>query len=304
MKFLINFVMTLFQTTASTTIIYKQVDNTTKKDRIIFFLAMFLYTLGVSFFIPNQFRFLSFILALFTLMFIIFKIRDKKVILYTFNAIILLAVSEIFVTILLVLFGFDSVKLVNNPIYNMGANVIISLFSILLVNLNFIKKIIQKMKNLYAKNNRISNYFSIVLVIIYFVCLKNGLELVLKSNYYVNILFIVGVVFIITIIIKNESKYDKMAEANKQMLNYVTKYEKIITEQGKANHEFKNQLMVIRGYAQMKSDKLLEYIDSITDDTKNTHSSYLISQLNKFPDGGVKGLLYYKLLTMAKPYTI
>ena len=82
------------------------------------------------------------------------------------------------------------------------------------------------------------------------------------------------------------------------MLNYVTKYEKIITEQGKANHEFKNQLMVIRGYAQMNSPKLIEYLDSITEDANKTHSSYLISQLNKFPDGGIKGLLYYKLSMM------
>ena len=83
------------------------------------------------------------------------------------------------------------------------------------------------------------------------------------------------------------------------MLNYVTKYEKIITEQGKANHEFKNQLMVIKGYAKMNdSKKLIDYLDSIIDDAKKTHSSYLISQLNKFPDGGIKGLLYYKLSIM------
>ena len=107
------------------------------------------------------------------------------------------------------------------------------------------------------------------------------------------------VIIIITIVIRNSLKNEQLNEANKQMLNYVTKYEKIITDQGKANHEFKNQLMVIRGYAQMdRHDKLLEYLDSIVKDIKNTHSSYLISQLNKFPDGGIKGLLYYKLSIM------
>ena len=48
----------------------------------------------------------------------------------------------------------------------------------------------------------------------------------------------------------------------------------------------------------MKSDKLIEYIDSIVEDIRKAHSSYLISQLNKFPDGGIKGLLYYKLSIM------
>jgi len=33
----------------------------------------------------------------------------------------------------------------------------------------------------------------------------------------------------------------------------------------------------------------------IVKDSNKAGSSYLISQLNKFPDGGIKGLLYYKL---------
>ena len=57
---------------------------------------------------------------------------------------------------------------------------------------------------------------------------------------------------------------------------------KIITAQGKTNHEFKNQLMVIRGYAQMNSNKIIDYIDEIVEDSNKAGSSYLISQLNNF----------------------
>ena len=138
----------------------------------------------------------------------------------------------------------------------------------------------------------------VFVVILYLIALKNGFELILKSNYYVNVLFVIAIVIIFLIIIKNENKYEQLKQENKQMYTHVTKYEKIITEQGKANHEFKNQLMVIRGYAQMNSNKLIDYIDSITKDTSKTQSSYLISQLNKFPEGGIKGLLYYKLSVM------
>lgn len=298
MKLIIDITMTLFQTIGASLIIYRQVDNINKKDKLLFFIGMFLYTLFVSFFIPNQFRFLSFVLALLILMYTILRVRDKKIILYVFNIVALFAISEIFISLVMVILGINSKEIVNNPIYNMIANIFISILSIILVYLPITKKIINGTKDLYNKNNRISKYFSIFLVLLYVLSMKNGLEFLLKSNYYINILFIIGVVFILMLIMKNESKYDKLLEANKQMLNYVTKYEKIITNQGKANHEFKNQLMVIKGYAQMKSDKLLDYIDSIVNDTKNTHNSYLISQLNKFPDGGVKGLLYYKLLTM------
>ena len=142
------------------------------------------------------------------------------------------------------------------------------------------------------------NYLYVFLLVLYLIVSKNGLEFILKSNYYVNVLFVIAIVIIFLIIIKNENKYEQLKQENKQMYTHVTKYEKIITEQGKANHEFKNQLMVIRGYAQMGSSKLIDYIDSITKDTSKTQSSYLISQLNKFPEGGIKGLLYYKLSVM------
>ena len=114
----------------------------------------------------------------------------------------------------------------------------------------------------------------------------------------VNFIILCIFLFLFVILFVSDGKNSQLEEANHQMLNYVTKYEKIITAQGKTNHEFKNQLMVIRGYAQMNSPKLIEYIDSVTADTNRTHSSYLISQLNKFPDGGIKGLLYYKLSIM------
>ena len=207
----------------------------------------------------------------------------------------LLSFSEIIVTLILVVIGFDSKDIVNNYILNSVANLLIALVTIFIARLKPLVKIINKFNSLFINNRKLMNYLYIFIIILYMIVSKNGLELVLKSNYYLNILFILGIVLILTILIKNEFKSEQLKEQNQQMLNYVTKYEKIITEQGKANHEFKNQLMVIRGYAQMSSPKLLEYLDSIMEDFNKTSSSYLISQLNKFPDGGIKGLLYYKL---------
>ena len=198
----------------------------------------------------------------------------------------------------LVMFGINSVDIVNNYVYNLLVNILVSLLSVLLITIPFVNKIVNNTLNLFEKKRKLMNYFYIILIVIYLIVSKNGLEFILKSNYYINILFMLGVVAIIIIILNNESKYDNLKEQNKQMLNYVTKYEKIITEQGKTNHEFKNQLMVIRGYAQMHSDKIIDYIDEIVEDSNKAGSSYLISQLNNFPDGGIKGLLYYKLSIM------
>lgn len=296
-KVLVSMVAGLFQMIAVCFIVFSQISKQTKKRKLSFAIFMWLYCTTVFLFVSNHVRFITGIAAMSIFMYFILGIKDRTVILYSFNTEIILGVCEILVTLILVIIGIDSVDIVNSIKYNLLANIFIAIFAIGLSYIPIVKKAMNKIINIFKKKKLI-NYLYVLLLILYLVVSKNGLELILESNYYVNILFVVGVIIIFGIIIKNESKYERLKEENKQMYNHVTKYEKIITEQGKVNHEFKNQLMVIRGYAQMKSDKLLDYIDSITQDANKTHSSYLISQLNKFPEGGIKGLLYYKLSIM------
>lgn len=297
-EILICVIEALIQSLSVSFIIFKQIKHNKAKNKLIFFVLLSLYAIICFLFIPNHLRFVSFVSYITLVLYFVLNIKDKKTIVYAFNTEILLSISEILISLFLVLLGINSVDIVNNYMYNLLANILISIVAIILVNIPVIKKIFNKIITIFNKNKNLIKYLYIFLIILYLIVLKNGFEFLLQSNYYINILFMFGIIFIIVLIIKNEFKYDQINEYNKQMLNYVTKYEKIITEQGKANHEFKNQLMVIRGYAQMNSPKLIEYLDSITEDANKTHSSYLISQLNKFPDGGIKGLLYYKLSMM------
>lgn len=297
-KVLVSVVAALFQGLAATIITFKQVEVRNKISKFIFFSLIWVYCMLCFYVISNQYRFLVFLLVSSLVLRFILNIRDKKVILYSFNTEVLLSISEILISFFLVMFGINSVDIVNNYAYNLLVNILVSLLSVLLITIPFVNKIVNNTLNLFEKNRKLMNYFYIILIVIYLIVSKNGLEFILKSNYYINILFMFSIVGIIIIILNNESKYDNLKEENRQMLNYVTKYEKIITAQGKTNHEFKNQLMVIRGYAQMHSDKIIEYIDEIVEDSNKAGSSYLISQLNNFPDGGIKGLLYYKLSIM------
>lgn len=76
-------------------------------------------------------------------------------------------------------------------------------------------------------------------------------------------------------------------------LNTIFEYEKIIDDQGKKNHEYNNQLMILKGYINKKK-KLNEYLDTIIYDHR-TGQNFEIRQLSKFPNGGLKELLYYKI---------
>lgn len=298
-KILVTLFASLSQSLATTIIMTKLKKNLCKKNLFMFFVASWVYFILVSMFIPNKIRFLVFITIITLLINYILNIRNKKSVLYTIIITILLTISEMIITLLLVLLGFSSVDLVNNPFFNMITNILVSGLSVILSILPVLRKLFNKLLNFFEKHKNYIYYLYALLIMLYLLVSKNGLNLILKSNYYINILFLISSIAIITLLIRKELKAEQLQKVNSQMLNYVTKYEKIITEQGKANHEFKNQLMVIKGYAKMNdSKKLIDYLDSITDDAKKTHSSYLISQLNNFPDGGIKGLLYYKLSTM------
>ena len=295
---IVGLIVGIFQGLAGSYAVLNQIKIENKINILKFIIIMCLYGIIGFFIIPNNIRFLVFLLVIFLCLYFVLGIKNKNVILYAFNTGLIFVISELIITVGLVIIEINSVDIVNNNFYNLIANVLISLFVIILIKLPFVRKIVKNEITLFTKNKKLINYLYIFVVILYLIALKNGFELILKSNYYINILFMACVILIITIIIRNEFKYDKIKDEYKNMLNHVTKYEKIITDQGKANHEFKNQLMVIRGYAQMNSPKLIEYLDSVIKDSKKTHSSYLISQLNKFPAGGIKGLLYYKLSTM------
>ena len=297
-KVLVSVIAALFQSVAVTTICLKQQNINNKSEIIKFFIPMFLYCMASFYFIPNQLRFILFIFVIFLIQFIIITKKDKISILYAFNTEIIMSISEIIISFVLIIFNVPSSNIEKSNVFQLLINILVSLFSIFIIYIPIIRKLLLKVINIFKKNNNFIKYLYVFIIIIYIIILKNGLEFLLKSNYYINVLFIIGIVVILNIIIRNESKYEQLKEENKQMLNYVTKYEKIITAQGKTNHEFKNQLMVIRGYAQMNSNKIIEYIDEIVEDSNKAGSSYLISQLNNFPDGGIKVLLYYKLSIM------
>ena len=298
-KLIMALIISLFQGISGTVIIFRQYNKKTIKEVLKVYAFFSIYAILSFLFVPNQIRLILFILLTSLFLYFLLKIKNRIVILYSFCIELILAISEIISTLLLVLIGINSNEIVQNPNYNLVVNVLNALIAIIIVNLPFIEKLTLKIRELFKKRKKLIYYVYLFLAIIYIVVSKNGLELILKSNYYLNVLFIIAIVFIITVTIRKELKNEQLNEANMQMLNYVTKYEKIITDQGKANHEFKNQLMVIKGCVQLgERERLNEYLEEVIEDTRNTHSSYIISQLNKFPDGGVKGLLYYKLSIM------
>lgn len=82
------------------------------------------------------------------------------------------------------------------------------------------------------------------------------------------------------------------------LLNKLSEYESLINEQGEKNHEYKNQLLVLKGYLDDKK-KLEEYLNTLIDDHR-TGDNYEIRQLSKIKQPGIKQLLYCKIQKIKK----
>ncbi len=301
MSILYCIISCIFQGISDVIAIFRVNDFKIQENKRIFIITTVCMSMliCVLYLIPNQFRIIYTIIINLVLMISLLKVSVKQGIFSCLIFIMLLSISEIIVSCFMSMFNFDSNLIVNNLFYNMIANIFISVGVIILLKINKVFTLI-KVLNRWFNFNKISQYYAYLIILsIYILVAINGLMFESKQSFILNIMFLIVLIGLFIWIIINDINNNKLHEINQQMLNYVTKYEQIITEKGKANHEFKNQLMVIRGYAQMnKPDKLLEYIDGVVEDSKKTGSSYLISQLNNFPDGGIKGLLYYKLSLM------
>ena len=141
-RIIVGLIVGIFQGLAGSYAVLNQIKIENKINILKFIIIMCLYGIIGFFIIPNNIRFLVFLLVIFLCLYFVLGIKNKNVILYAFNCILIFLIPELIVTLILVIFGIDSVDLVNNNLYNLLANILISVLSIVLIKLPFIKKII------------------------------------------------------------------------------------------------------------------------------------------------------------------
>lgn len=259
-----------------------------------FYILNVIYLFISGTLITKNFRFFFSVIILSFIYYILIDKNLKNSIIKSFITMIILPISEILGSGILYIFVKDMNGIGELWYINIFLVIFVLIFSIIISTI--FKKLIIKIINKLQEKSIV--YFCLFIFIIYLMVAKNVLYVKFNFDLIINVIILVSILSLSLLSIIKEIKNNQLNRENKQMLNYVTKYEKIITDQGKANHEFKNQLMVINGYAKTNPKKLNEYLDLIIADSKKSYGSYLISQLNKFPDGGIKGLLYYKLSIM------
>lgn len=272
--------------------------NNNFKNIIVYFLILIPFILLTCFsFVGIPKLIINITATIFALYFSIFKKDISNSVYYTIAYNLFAATIEILLSLIFVgLLKFDI-----NAYEKFSFSLL--LFSVLNCSLVYlISKIklftnsIQKFNKIVSQNNKDWIYIIICIILVVLLITFNKYNLKSNVDFYINIFITIFMFLSIIYVVYN--KIQKKAFENKynEVMEYVTRYEKIINEQGKKNHEYNNQLMVLKGYLD-KPDRLKDYLELIIGEHK-TGQNYTVKQLGFLPDGGIKGLLYHKLSKM------
>lgn len=206
-------------------------------------------------------------------------------------------ISEFIISVcVLILFKFDATVYSNLPFSLLISSILNSLLVCFASRIKFVYENIRKLSENIKKNNKDWIYIILVMVLMVLLMTFNRYKMNSTIEYYIYIVILIFVVVSFVYVIYNKFQRQAMEEKYNESMEYVLRYEKIINEQGKKNHEYNNQLMVIKGYAN-NPERLTEYLEEVIGDHR-TGQNYTVKQLGFLPDGGVKGLLYHKLSKM------
>lgn len=264
------------------------------------FLQTFLLVLNYIY-VDNSFKVVfTFLIMILTCKFLFKDINLMQCTLISFVVEIFLIFSEfVFMFTISIVSSVNNYSLMDSVEGKFITNILVALIFLVLCFFQLPKRIYNF---LLKRINSISKSLLIVLLgflillinIVFYVSYYN------KNNYITLVanllIMIVYIIITINLVIK-ESKYKNVKKRYLKSNDELNEYERLINEYRIINHENKNQLNSIKGMTTNK--KVQEYIDNILNN-KNTSNTNILNQALLIPTGGLRGLIYSKLVLMTE----
>ena len=217
----------------------------------------------------------------------------------TIGVILLYAITQIseliyaiVITVIFSILKLSDLGVLNNTIF---LNAIIAILVITLTNL-FKKKLISVMRNsVKYEDKNIPIIF--VILIISFTMILNHLNIKnwkFDLDFYINIILFISLTSIFIFALSQKYQNNKAAGKYKQLQNYSKLTDEVLEEYRIKNHEYKNQLVIIKSLVSKENRELNEYVNNLIKNQKNMKYSW-INQVKYINLSGLKGLLNYKI---------
>lgn len=227
----------------------------------------------------------------------IFKDNMTKTVISTILAMIIIIISDSLNSLLMM--NFMSLETIRTSVLiRILNNLIVAIISISMIS---IKKINTKIKYFISRFEYKRIPVIMLMIILVLAILFLGYNISGNFNLNIenlsNILIVLTLVIFFYIFINENNQYNKLNDEYDNLFKCIQTFEDWIEKEQLNRHEYKNQLAVLR--CMTKEKKVKEKIDSIISDNININND-TINQLKSIPSGGLKGLLYYKIVIAEK----
>jgi len=233
---------------------------------------------------------------------IIYKENLEKTIIVSFVEYINALISECIVGVILSLI----MSLLPIPIgSSMDSLKNTLLLNIVIMATNYL--LAKKLKNIYKKvveqTKDNSALILTILAIIILICIGSLFYKIeikdwnFNSDFLLNAIVIIVMGIVGILIILQRLSYEKVNQQYKDLAKYSEINASLLEDYSVLNHEHKNQLIVIKGMLESKSEELEEYVDSLLENKDKIKYTW-IRDLNNITFQGLKSFINYKILEM------
>lgn len=219
-----------------------------------------------------------------------------KILIATLLIVCCYTVAEVlYVVLTVLLLRIDQAIILETIVGNFISNIAILIFALGIFQIRKLVKLFQNIINWYKDNHFIN---TVVLVIIASITILALLYPISVNSYSLHetllfITFLICTIIFVTGFLTEKSKNDELSTEYDYLLEYVKVYEKDLNEKSKKQHEYKNQLILLKDM--VKTKKAINYIDSLLNEGAVKENAELLNSLKYLPTGGLKGLIYFKI---------
>lgn len=233
----------------------------------------------------------------------LFDENNSKILINTLFLYIGYAISEILFTVFFVyVLGVKLDYWKNNLFGVLIVNFFVVLITILFFKNKKVKNSVNQIVSWYLTKSLLNDIIVIILVMssLLFFIDKNYNGLVYNDGFIPMTLFFFTMVSAVVIYFKEKAGNNKLTSEYDQLLDYVKTYEEVIEEKSKNQHEYNNQLILIREMLGNKNKKVQKYIDNQLKSDEKIENYNWLDKLKNIPNGGLKGLIHYKINEIIK----
>ena len=267
-----------------------------------FYCCLIILTIATTlnyYFVNNFIKIIIISIFMVICCFLLFRITMKESVLTIIIAQIIFMISDGIVAILFTfVFNLNSYT-ANLQLSSFLINLVASIISLALFYLLFVRKLYNL---ILTKTKKLKNFevAALCLCIIVFGNLF-AMSIYNKVNFrfiiLINIIFTLFCCLIVLYSLKTKNNYNKVNDKYNTTLNSLKEYESMLDKHRISSHENKNQLLTIRNMLPEDNIELRLYIDKILKN-KQKDDDKIMAESVVIPSGGLRGLIYSKLLCM------